>query len=68
MKPVLRKAGSRTVLENKSLELICPLHPRVWCEEFTENGEYPDTIEFCECCSGDCTPFCKNCDSAEVGA
>jgi len=62
MKPVLRKATSRTVLEHKELELVCPLHPRVWCEEFTENGEFPDTIEFCACCSDDCTPFCRDCD------
>lgn len=23
-----------------------------------------DTTYFCDCCSGDCTPFCQNCNQA----
>ena len=43
-------------------EMICPSHPKVKVEAMTYKGELLDTIEFCDCCTADCTPFCKNCD------
>ena len=46
-------------------EMICPKH-KVKVDAMTYNGELFDTVEFCLCCTADCTPFCRNCDQWTV--
>ena len=65
MKPILEKTKPESEFRwryNLLEILVCPKHPKIWCQNFTENGEYPDTTDFCDCCTGDCdTPYCKSC-------
>lgn len=73
MKPVTGKATEQmTRLYDVTDLLMCPSHPRMWVEEFTVNGEHPDTTVFCSCCSGECSvdeeDDCDSCNKTKVGA
>ena len=69
MKAMLGKAPAYLIDATGVTEiLICPAHPKNWIEEYLANGEHPDTSQFCNCCTDDCSPFCRSCDNAEVGA
>lgn len=42
--------------------MICEAHPRNWIEEHYINGQQPDTTQFCNCCTSDCSELCGSCD------
>lgn len=43
--------------------VICPEHPQNFMEIYLNHGELPDASEFCDCCTGDCSSFCRNCNN-----
>jgi hypothetical protein len=69
MKPVILEAPAFiTEQTGATMIMVCEAHPRNWIEEQYIKGQEPDTTQFCNCCTGDCTPFCRSCDNKEVGA
>ena len=45
---------------------ICDLHETyVNAQTKSQIAGIKQTEEFCDCCTADCTPFCKNCDQWE---
>lgn len=42
---------------------ICDQHSNVVTANTRAEVAKIMTAEFCDCCSGDCTPFCQNCNN-----
>jgi len=41
---------------------ICEAHSTLMNAETKKSLVGISTMEFCDCCTSNCTPFCKNCD------
>jgi hypothetical protein len=41
---------------------ICEAHSTLINTDTKKSAISSDTMEFCDCCTGNCTPFCNNCD------
>jgi hypothetical protein len=66
MKSVIGKAPAEWTDEVGITEIVvCPEHRMSYREIYLNNGQLPDTSEFCDCCTGECSPFCKSCDQHE---
>jgi len=67
MEPQLQNRPAVLLNETEATQILaCPAHPNNWIELHFLNGKHPDTTQFCNCCTGDCTPFCRNCDEMET--
>jgi hypothetical protein len=63
MQPVKQKAAEHIVSISGIQDIIvCPDHPENWIEEQYTLGKLLDTTEFCHCCIGDCSDYCKICN------
>jgi hypothetical protein len=38
-------------------KVTCPAHPRHWTQDTQVSGDWEDTSDFCDCCTGECEDY-----------